>query len=251
MRLLIKGYPPNQVFGMTSDLLRLLNGDLTAPQTIPKVNHNMKNLLFITAILLAIEELRQTKPQGFSTWEVTNRLREQVKNGEICFTDRQTEQVEIDGAYVDTFRVDRDEVRSIFNDLFANGVLKGLDKTYNRGGGYLLYVNRPPQAAPQGTATQPPVSGVTVTPTSISVVTAAVKSQGPFPTINNPLTQDRIIAYVHNSPSGLPRTMKQIQSRLKGHLATCEEIHKFLTSKGYATDGNNLPYSQRTVTMVK
>jgi hypothetical protein len=221
---------------------------LTPPQTIQKVK-TMKNLLFVTAVLLAVGELRQTKPQGFSVHDVTTRLREQVNQGDISFTDKSYEDVDMsDGTTLNTQSVEHSEVKALFNDLYANGVITGLDKSYATG--YITYVNRPAQIAPAGTTTQPSVAGVSPIGSNSVIVTTG-KAQGPFPTINNSLTQDKIRQYLSNTPKGQPRTMKQIQSRLKGYLATCEEIYNFL-SKSYAMDNNqqNLPFSLRSVTMV-
>lgn len=250
MNVILKGSQSNHVFGMTSSLLKLIEGlsnpryPLTPAQTIPKVNTNMKNLLFVTAVILAVGELRQSKPQGFSVHDVTTRLRAQVNQGDISFTDKPFEDITLtDGSTLNTQKVEHNDVKALFNDLYGNGVLTGLDKSYATG--YITYVNRP--SAQSQVTTQPAVSGVSVQGSSIAVATP--KAQAAFPTINNQLTQDKILNYLNNTPKGQPRSMKQIQSRLKGYLATCREIHTFLTNKGFLTLNNHLPHSQRTVTM--
>jgi hypothetical protein len=209
----------------------------------------MKSILLSTAVLLAVGELRQLQPTGFSIHDVTKRLREQVANGDVEFSDRHLEM--INGQM--TFRVDHESVKTIFTEYLDQGILTGLDKDYSPAG-FRIFVNRPAVVVQNSTPTIPVQTGspITQSPQAVKVTNSPATPQKAgkvFPTIHNQLTQDAIRNYLTNTPRGQVRTMKEIQSRLKGFSVTCQEIYDFLTNDGYLTRNDSAPYSQRTVPM--
>jgi hypothetical protein len=182
----------------------------------------MKNILFTTAVLLAVGELRQSG--SFSYFDVTKKLRDQVNQGQVAFSDRDLE--DVDG--VSTYRVDHNEVKTIFNDLWENDVIVNLDKSYT--GRYWQFSNTTTSVA------SAPNNAVA---TSTSV-TAAVRN----PT-QDPLSQ-QIVNYLR-SRVGQPTTMKQIQSRCKGVNKTCGDYANLVIKLGYIVSNAHLPVSQQTV----
>jgi hypothetical protein len=265
-----------QVFAMSSNGKDVLSGtvtkgdcriNLTGTQTpvIPVASvtqpvattqkKTMKTLLFATAVIVAIGDLRQSKPQGFSIYDITSRLRDQVNNGELSFSDRAVE--DVNGQQ--TYRVGHEKVKALFHDLYNNGVITGLDKEYassTDGFGYAVFVNRPaaqPTTAAQAASVSPssafrlPVTSVPVTQPAkpaATVVPTPVKATAPRQTINNSDVVTKVLNYVNNLRQGEYRTMKQIQSRLKGVSASCQEIADKLASNGVFVEGRNAPVSQ-------
>src|SRR5581483_3101057 len=102
-------------------------------------NSNMRQLLFNTAVILAVGELR-SECSHFSIHDVTQRIRNKVNPGEWAFSDRPQETVED----IVTYRVDHEEVKTIFNDLYANGILTNLTRQHN--GSYYEYSDATPSA---------------------------------------------------------------------------------------------------------
>ena len=233
----------NDVLGVDTSTTKGRKIDLTGAQapakTVVQTKTNMKTLLFSTAVLLAVGDLRQLKPQGFSLYEVTRRLREQTNKGEIAFSDKSIE--DVDG--IQTFRVVHDEVKAVFNDLFENGVVSNLKKSWDRNGGFFVFVN---DSAPATTPAPTPVA--TPTPASTpTVASSLVTSTAPLPTIHNTDVVVKLLAYVQGIPSGAYRTMKHIQSRFKGIPLSCEEIAKKLVSLGYHVENSTAPFSRQYV----
>lgn len=204
-------------------------------------NTNMKQTLFSTAILLAVAELRQAGK--FSAYDVTRKLRDQVNKGELTFTDRTTE--DLDG--VQTYRIEHDDVKDIFNDLWSNDAITNLSRKHN--GNYWEFSDaaalKPSFVGGIGPVTRLTLTPVTVCGANGNPLTTQVVTSRATVTSKDPLTS-QVIDYLRGR-AGTPTSMKQIQSRFKGVTKTCEEYAKLLIGAGYIISNSNLPISQQTV----
>lgn len=172
----------------------------------------MKTIRITTAIFLAIKELETT---GFSIYELTKNIRERVNDGDYYLYEYGND-------------VQHDMVREHFLEFNNEGLLSHLDMTVRHG--YRQYISNIP---------------VTATPTPTMVpIPCSVIVQNAIASTNIPTdVQLKIYTYLKNS--GVVST-KMIQSRLKGHNYTCEDIYKFLNDiKLMNTTFDNLPVSKR------
>ncbi len=189
----------------------------------------MKNIRFVTAVLLATQSLRQ-KP--FSVFNVTDTLRKQVNAGEISFSDRSPETV--DG--IGTFRVDHNEVKAVFQELFKEKVIGGL--TPKNMGSYVQY------SCDAGSSAK--FSPRKAFDNFVSLVSGpkynVTKNEGTLtkasPTVNPPsslqhrVVKDKVQDYI-SGRIGTLVTLKEIQSRFKGIYLTCETYAKICEELGF------------------
>ncbi len=187
----------------------------------------MKTVLFHTAVVLAIVEIRAKQPNGFSVHDVTKYLRNQVNNFEIALSDGTTE--DVDG--VDTYRIEHNDVKAIFNELFENGALVGLDRRHARG--HFEYFNVPSAPAIVSLKATPSLS------TAIQTTIARNTVAGP--------AEKQLRAYLDNHSAGSQVTLKQLQSRFKGIHLTCKDYALLVESFGYSVDKTDLYPSWWTV----
>jgi hypothetical protein len=170
----------------------------------------MKHISTTTAILLAINEFGDNP---FSIYNITKSIRKSVRDGayELRY-------------YFDD--VEHDLVKDYFLELIDNGLL---DHYYvrNNPNGYREYSKTIPNVIPKATIPDP----------------TAVVQNAMATTILPKEVQLKIYTYLKGR--GYSATMKQIQSRLKGHSYTCQEIKDFL-DKINLIDPNSatLPTSQ-------
>jgi hypothetical protein len=185
----------------------------------------MKNVSFVTAVLLTVGEVRQSDslPQSFSIHDVTRLLRDKVNRGALGFSDRNVENV--DG--VETYRVEHNDVKRVFQELFDTGIL--LNLTYTDNGTYRQFFNVP------STVTQG-VSNLISFPIALPLVQAKRP--------DDPIEQ-KIATYLANQSGEV--SLKKIQSRFKDDYFTCRELFDLLTKFGYALRGNGLSYSTYVV----
>jgi hypothetical protein len=178
----------------------------------------MKNVSFVTAVLLTVGEVRQ-RPSGFSIHDVTTALREKVNDGAIGFSDRNQE----DANGVETYRVEHNDVKRVFEELLSTGVLLNLDSSFN--GKYRVFFNVD------------------------SVVTQGVSNLASSPAVvytTDPL-MEKVENYLRNKAGDV--TLKQIQSRFKEDGLTCREIYDLLSSWGYNLRGSGATFSTYTVSV--
>ena len=173
---------------------------------------------FVTAIALAVEQLRSS---SFSAFNVTKKLREQVNAGDIEFSDKSPESV--DGQT--TFRVDHEEVRSVLNELYNLKVVSGLQRRDN--GRYLEYV---------------PCTSSPVTPVIPSPYLNIVTTSSPVPTPLPPdaLLRQKIQDYLKGR-RGQRVTMKEVQSRFKGVDKKCNQYGALIASMGIPVNTGGTP----------
>lgn len=199
-----------------------LDKDLSLGQHISMCSTN-KSVRFVTAVLLAVGELRSSP---FSAYSITRKLRDDVNSLALSFLDKSPETV--DG--IGTFRVVHEEVKDVFRELLSQSIITGLD-VQNRGG-YLEYsnsTNTQSVAVPIAQLTKPSVAPLT----QVSNVN-----------VNTDL-QQKLMAYLSNR-KGQAITMKEIQSRFKGTYLTCNDYAKTLISRGLKVH-NQGPPSRWTV----
>lgn len=158
----------------------------------------MKTINVITAILATINGFGN---DVFSIYNITRSIRDDVNDELYQLED-----------YVDD--VQHDVVKLYFNQLLDNGILNDYSVRYNVLG-YREYVKTDvtqvqvqvqPQAQPQNNL--PNVSQI------------SQNSVFPFD------VQRKMYSYIKNNG---PVTMKMIQSRLKGHSCTCDQLKDFLS----------------------
>lgn len=190
----------------------------------------MKNTILATAVLLAVGELRQAGK--FSVLNITKKLREWANTGELELSDRTPE--DVNG--VNTYRIEHDEVKTIFNDMYNNSVIINLSRGFN--GSYYEY-------ADNGSAST--VSSTSGWPKAIIAPRSYPKQ--PFVTkqTSDPFVQT-ILDYVSSCrSSGKSVSMKQVQSRFKGVSKTCQEYADILVRAGYVLSNASSPVSRQTV----
>ena len=205
----------------------------------PSLIHNtgmcMNNLRFVTAVLVAVGDLR-TAP--FSVFNITTKLRKQVNDGELAFTDKTPET--IDG--VGTYRVDHQEVREVFNELRRSNVLTGL--TSRDTGSYMEYANdTTAQVVPSPTTTgmvtcagqvvQPPIN-----PRAGHTLLSVVAQPTALPP--DAALRQKVQDYLKGR-SGQDVTMKEIQSRFKGVSKTCQDWGKLIADMGLPVNTQGTP----------
>jgi hypothetical protein len=115
--------------------------------------------------------------------------------------------------------VEHETVKENFLELLENGLLDSYTVSHNPAGYREYQVNDGSSPSPQQTATVQPLTNI---PTDVQLI---------------------IYKYMKNTG---PVTMKQIQSRLKGHSYTCKDIKEFLEKINLIdTNSKNYPDSQK------
>lgn len=188
---------------------------------------------FQTVVLATINSEISTN-KSFSAYDITSAIRKGIADGEIEFTDRVKE--DVDG--VTTFRVHHNEVRDIVRDLF-DAVLKDVLDYKDSGKGYMLYSLKS-GCIPMATVKASVQATTQVTKPATPQVTPPVPQQQGH-------TQWLVVGlrqYLDSGRSGV--TLKQIQSRFKGHCFTCQDYAAILPSMGYKVNKTG-PVSQWTV----
>ncbi len=156
----------------------------------------MKQITLTTAVLLTLKSFAN---DTFSVFNITRAIREDVSDGEY----------ELTGLGTTVFH---DSVKTIFIELLDN-VLGGEYETSDSGRGYREF-RKAQNVTPIANL---PITNPTVTPISNTSLTISTEAQ-------------RIIGtYLGNNG---PATMKQLQSRLKGHPYTCKDLAEYLESIG-------------------
>ena len=191
-------------------------------------NKTMKNVLFQTGVLLAVNSVRVSQPT-FSIFDVTKSLRNLVNSGTFGFSDKQPTTL----AGVSTYFVDHQEVKVIFEDLIASGAVKDLTES-NNPGGYREFSDTIKQMAPKAVFTKPYIPKPTI------VSNTAPASSSVFDAQLNQYVKNR-------SQSGFTTTMKQIQSRFKGVGFTCDDYVNIVLRLGFMVKRTDLPVSQQYV----
>lgn len=194
----------------------------------PSLIHNtgmcMNNLRFVTAVLVAVGDLR-TAP--FSVFNITTKLRKQVNDGELTFTDKSPET--IDGAV--TYRVDHQEVRDVFNELRRTNIVTGL--TSRDTGTYMEYSN---DCARRLAPIQSP------TATGMATCAGQVVQAAAQPTALPPdaTLRQKVQDYLKGR-AGQDVTMKEVQSRFKGVSKTCSDWGKLIADMGLPVNTQGSP----------
>lgn len=157
----------------------------------------MKQISTTTAILLAINEFGDNP---FSIYNITKSIRKSVRD----------ETYELRYYFDD---VEHDSVKSYFLELVDSGLL---DDYYvrNNPNGYREYCKTILNVIPSSTV---PRKTLDVTSTVQNAMSTTVLP-----------TDVQLKIYTYLKGRGYSATMKQIQSRLKGHSYTCQEIKDFL-----------------------
>lgn len=153
----------------------------------------MKQISTTTAILLTINEFGNTP---FSIYDITKSIRQNVRDKNY------TLRYEFDN-------VEHDMVKDHFMELVDNGLFDD------------FYVRSNPNGYREFSKNVPNVIAKSTTPDPTMVVQNAMAT-----TVLPKEVQLKIYTYLKDR--GYSATMKQIQSRLKGHSYTCQEIKDFL-----------------------
>lgn len=168
----------------------------------------MKSITLTTAVLAAVKNFRD---DVFSIFNITRSIREDVDNGDY----------EIAGS---GRTVLHDDVKNAFLELMDN--VYGNDySTRDSGRGYREFQRTAGQTQSQSQA-QPakcPAPGCT-NPNTTSCAAPQCPQASPLDSV-----KDTITSYLRSNG---PRTMKQIQSRLKGFTTTCEDLATYLENLG-------------------
>ena len=192
----------------------------------------MKTINLVTAVLLAIRE-KCNASLSFSSYEITQRVREQAKNSEVALRDRAT--LALGGYDIPHF-----EVSELVRELFDNNLLP---VTRNSGAGYYIYTpdNSVVQASPAPVVI--PTSAPTLTPASTTTTNSGDTTQTSVSAVINPQADpntdsedktDLILGYIGRKlEKGQYPSLKNVQSRLKGYSISTEEIQKLCLEKGY------------------
>jgi len=157
----------------------------------------MKQISTTTAILLTINEFGNTP---FSIYDITKSIRQNVRDKNY------TLRYEFDN-------VEHDMVKDHFMELVDNGLFDD------------FYVRSNPNGYREFSKTIPTVIPSSTVPRKTLDVTTKV--QNAMNTTVLP-TDVQLKIYTYLKGRGYSATMKQIQSRLKGHSYTCQEIKDFL-----------------------
>lgn len=255
-----------------------IKAELDKKKNLPQNNLNMKNIRFVTAVLLAVGEVRKAP---FSVFNVTQLLRQQVNGGQLAFTDKSLE--DVDG--INTYKVEHSEVKEVFNELERNNVVTGLASRPNKG--YIEYypsvksdVPAIPTSSVSGVV---PSDGKQLTAQDIKAATQAspkvtitvnadrlnkinkmfptvvpnsalpnALKQLVAPTVNQPVSKPTVVASLPTDASLKNRLqdylagrqasnvfMKEIQSRFKGVQLTCEQYANLVNQIGFVVDKSN------------
>ena len=152
----------------------------------------MKEITIVTAILMAIKEFRYDE---FSIWEITKNIREKIDNGDYT--------LKFHGLSAPHWAV-----KSLVEDFIVGGLFDEYSVRTHIDG-YRIFQKEDtaktaiPSHTPPIVVHQQKTTNTTVLPTDVQL---------------------KIFTYLKNNG---PVTMKQIQSRLKGHGYTCSEIYDF------------------------
>lgn len=178
----------------------------------------MKNILFSTAVILILGELRKKGP--FSVHDITKSFREKVNNFEFGLKDRQQEIINNGFSY----RIDHEDVKQVFYDLLDNGVISNLTQTFN--GTFNVFEN---------SSTQPVKVKATINLIPTVAPSRYSKAVKAYP---------EILDYL-SGRKGQKTTMKQIQSRFKGISRTCADYADIMVALGYLVcDADQTPSKQ-------
>ena len=163
----------------------------------------MKQITLQTAVLAAVKNFRD---DIFSIFNITRSIREDVANGSYELTSYGTS-------------VNHDNVKEAFLELMEN-VYSNEYQVRDSGRGYREF-----QKIAQTQTVTPCVAPGCTNPSTTSCATPQCPQASSFPKD----VTDCITAYLRNNG---PRTMKQIQSRLKGFSTTCEDLASYLANLG-------------------
>lgn len=188
-------------------------------------NTMCKQIRFVTAVALAVSELR--KSPSFSPLDITKKLRGQVNDGEIAFSDK--EQEVIDG--ITTYCVKYDEVKEVFRELLHFVVINDIGHR-NNPIGYIEYYDSNPQLVASGQVTLSPA------PAPAVVIRAPVVS-APL-SLNSAKYSVPYLGFINDVKTYLAGrigqlvTMKEVQSRFKKVKGvTCARYATMLESVGF------------------
>jgi hypothetical protein len=156
----------------------------------------MKTISTTAAILMAINEFGDNP---FSIWDITNSIREHVNDEHYQL------RYEFDN-------VEHETVKDFFLEIADSGLLDDYYTKFNVNG-YREFCKVNPVMSQPAVVTK-----VVPTPTTATVDVR-------FP----PSVQEKMYNYIKNRG---PSSMKQIQSRLKGHNYTCQELYDFFNKIG-------------------
>jgi hypothetical protein len=160
----------------------------------------MKTISLTTAVLLTLKSFAS---DTFSIFNITRAIREDVNDGEY----------EISGS---GRTVSHDEVKSIFIELLDDVIGDQYDVS-DSGRGYREF---------RKTQALTPIANL---PVAIQTPSLPATLPNPTPIKLSTEAQGIIGKYLGNNG---PATMKQIQSRLKGHPYTCKDLAEYLDSIG-------------------
>lgn len=185
----------------------------------------MQKLHLVTAVLATMSKFHALK-KDFSAHQVTTSLRDEVESGDLTISD-------VEQTYGPNMvsNVVHSEVRDIVDELFK---LKYIPDYVTRvttdpitGRSYTLrkYQEEVTPAPSLATKSVAALVGLT-TPAQ-----AAPSNPAPVaaPSLAGPIAH-KVYVYLQNRAPGLT-TMKQIQSRLKGHSITCKELIGLVETK--------------------
>lgn len=198
------------------------------PSLVQNINMCAKNIRFVTAVLLAVGELRKSP---FSIHGITKKLRDEVNTGDLTISDKTIETV--DGA--STYRINHDEVKDVFRELYTQGILQNL--TERDTGRYIEYSDSQVQATFSPTVTC--AGQVVPAPVTTGKVTQPL-------VVASSTIEDKLRAYLRGR-SGQSVTMKEIQSRFKGVNRTCQDYAQILIGLGWTVKSNGPGISQHYV----
>jgi hypothetical protein len=187
-----------------------------------------KQIRFVTAVALAVSELRKSP---FSVFNVTERLRDQVNSGDVAFLDKPT--AVFNGAT--TYAVEHTEVKEVFQELMRAQIIK--DLSVRNAGNYLEYSEGQP-SSPVATTVQP----TTLFPNPAALV-AKIFQPAPARSVSTALGNsfDNKVRDYLNNRRGQTVTMKEIQSRFKGVSKTCKEYSDIVANLGFSVDTKGTP----------
>lgn len=237
---MLTGFCPPQYFSLKS-----VDGQLKPVKVEPqRKNYNkpkMKTLHLATAVLATIADFRKSQ-RDFSAYDVTQALRDQVRNGTLDIADARKDY--IGQAYVPV--IVHNQIRAIvaeFSDLeYLQDYTPTTFTDQSRNLSYRLYkygpVSQTPTVpVPAAQAAQFSVTGVlpSAVPTPTSTVTAkrSIKATAGLKKPDGAMWQ-KVSAYINaRNAAGNVATLKQVQSRLKGYAITCSDLNGQLRNRGY------------------
>ena len=193
-------------------------------------NDTQTNLTLREAVVQAVNELKGNG--SMSAHDVTNTIRESVNAGEYALPGYEARANTAGGTI--KYWVDHEAVKTVIDDLLADGELRNLGLTN------VNNTNQPYRVFEFATPTDP-VDAATPAPAPTVTNAAAIAAQD-----TQGVLAQRVKAYLDKQDGAV--TLKQVQGALKTTGVTCEDFYNLITALGYDVEpGTEDKYSTYTV----